>query len=103
MRTVVDIGSPSRSTLTRQLKFRFQAKCCFGIELSKYKIDPCDHVLSELSQMKDGQVDIFNCDSVLHSISDEAMRPILDELIRTCSKFLIIKDFELGDDYDIMK
>ena len=103
VRAVVDIGCATRCVFTRQLKFRFQARYSFGIELSKYKVEQCDNVLQALHDLKDGQIDIFNCDSVLHSINDSAMRPILDQLIRTCGKFLIIKDFELGDDYDIMK
>ena len=102
MRSIVDIGCPVRCSFTKQLKFRFQAKYAFGIELSKYKVEECMNVLQALHDLKDGQVDVFNCDSVLHSISDSAMRPILDQIIRTCSKFLIIKDFELGDNYDIM-
>lgn len=48
-------------------------------------------------------MDVVNCDSILHSVSEQAMKPLLDQFIRICGKILILKDFELGDDYDIMK
>ena len=31
------------------------------------------------------------------------MKSVLDHFMRVCTKFMIIKDFELGDDYAIMK
>ena len=85
------------------MKREFYARAAIGIEVDKYKLDECEESLQKLITVQDDTVDLINCDSILHSVAEKSMRPILDQFIRVCKKYLIIKDFELGDDYDIMK
>ena len=42
------------------------------------------------------------CNSTLHSIQDSDMKQVLNNIIRICSKYVVIKDFELGENFDTM-
>ena len=85
------------------MKREFYARSAIGVEVDKYKLDQCSGPLGCLEEIKTDSVDLINCDSILHSVSEATMKPILDHFIRVCKKYLVLKDFELGDDYDIMK
>lgn len=74
-----------------------------GIGLDKNIVDSSDGILVKLSKIRDGSVDIVVCNSSLHSIDERLLGSVYDNLARITSRYIILKDYALGENFHLMK